>query len=737
MTATGNSDHRSREAPEPTASVVPARRAGLTGLLGPALAGLVLGVAAMGFHFSLPGMGDLHAVAAASFRAPLPSPASLRTDQELTREQATTELGARVVFDRVRKGDTLSSLFKRQNVAVQTALELVNDIRGAFNLAKRLKPGRPIKFALTEDRDLTALAYPVGQRKTLRVTRRNDGSFMARILPEPFARTSLYAYLNNGGKNQEGEAEGRRALASAAVASTELSGREARMLSSQELRQVTTRVRPGDSLSSLLQRHKVSMRTSMALAASAKPHFDLDQHLQPGKNVEMVFDPKHRLVAFSYPTSDEQIIRLTSRQGLRFNVALLKPEKGEEGASDPVSAEPAETTPDDDLAALDEGELLEPAPFVNAANLVVETVRRGDNLAQLLSRRNVPVGTTLSMAKAAKPVFDLARNLKPGKKLRLAFNAENRLLGLEYPLDTYRTFWLTRGDVMAGFTPRIAEKKLLTRHNVLGGIIDGSFYMAARKAGLTRSQSMDLIKLFEWDVDLAKDIHTGDRFQVVVENYYHNGRQVREGEILSAELINKGKRHRAVYYEDPDGNGGYYDEKGLPVNQMLIRAPVDFTRISSHFSNKRKHPIFGYTRAHKGVDYAAPRGTPIRAAGDGVITFIGRKGSFGKLILIRHNSKYTTAYAHMSRYARGMKKGKKIRQGEVIGRVGTTGAATGPHLHYEVRVYNKAINPLSVRIPAGDKVPSRYLADFRRKIKPLMNMMDKGPTAVAHLKSGH
>jgi murein DD-endopeptidase MepM/ murein hydrolase activator NlpD len=716
--------------------------------------------------------------ASASFRAPLPSPSAKTADQTASNaghEAEMLDFGAHVAFDRVLPGDTITQLLKRHSIPVQTAIQLNQEIVATFDLAARLKPGRPIKLALTEDRALAALAYPVGQRRTLRVTRRGDGSFIARVLPQPFARVSLYPYLAPAVESEEKLASGPKyddaVLDDEAVlvlegeneiaqntqdneSSQDTSG-AAQETSDNLLRQVVTQVRDGDSLSALLQRHRVSMRTSIALAETAKPHIDLDQQLRPGREVALVFDPKHRLLSFSY-AAPNQTIKLTSNEGLTFNIAFLKADIEEERASLGIPTpsalkRKADDGKDDETdAAADELET--PATFQQAANTVEETVRKGDNLAALLSRQNVPMGTTISMAKAARPVFDLARNLTPGKKLRLAFNADNRLMGLEYPLDLNRTFWLTREDVLKDFTPFIekrsqdeqppfkaiasvgtVKRKLDDQFQIVRGVIKNSFYMAARKAGLSRGQSMELIKLFEWNVDLARDIHPGDRFTVVIAQ---GGGSLPNGEIMSAELVNKKNQYRAVRYTSPKGITEYYDDQGLPVSKMLIQAPVDFTRISSHFSKKRKHPIFGYTRAHKGVDYAAPSGTPVRAAGHGQVTFVGRKGAFGKLVVVRHNDKYSTAYAHLSRYAKGLKAGSQIRQGEVLGRVGSTGASTGPHLHYEVRVFDKQVNPLSVRIPAGNPIPKSYMADFRSKSRPLLAMLSKsGNQTLAKLSS--
>jgi murein DD-endopeptidase MepM/ murein hydrolase activator NlpD len=188
---------------------------------------------------------------------------------------------------------------------------------------------------------------------------------------------------------------------------------------------------------------------------------------------------------------------------------------------------------------------------------------------------------------------------------------------------------------------------------------------------------------------------------------------LRDGDIIAAEFVNQGRSYKALRYKDPKGDVDYYAPDGKRLRKKFLRTPVNFTRISSGFSLHRKHPILNVIRAHKGVDYAAPTGTPIRAAGDGKVVFKGRKGGYGKVIILRHGAIYSTVYGHMSRYARGLSVGKRVRQGQIIGYVGMTGLATGPHLHYEFRVHGVHRNPLTVKLPAAAPLPARYHADFQ------------------------
>jgi murein DD-endopeptidase MepM/ murein hydrolase activator NlpD len=219
-------------------------------------------------------------------------------------------------------------------------------------------------------------------------------------------------------------------------------------------------------------------------------------------------------------------------------------------------------------------------------------------------------------------------------------------------------------------------------------------------------------QIFGWDIDFALDIRKGDEFGVLYEQKLQDGRYVSDGRVLAAEFVNQGKMHRAVWFESKDGEvEGYFTPEGKGMRKAFLRAPLDFTRISSTFNPRRLHPVSGRIRAHKGVDYAAPTGTPIWAAGDGRIEFAGRKGGYGNAVIIDHGRGITTLYAHMSRFNKSARNGRKVSQGEIIGYVGSTGASTGPHLHYEYRIKGEHKNPSTIPLPRTE-IPSQYLTEF-------------------------
>ncbi len=484
---------------------------------------------------------------------------------------------------------------------------------------------------------------------------------------------------------------------------------------------IIERVRKGDTLTALLKRRNIGVSTIMALARAAAPVYDLASRFQPGKIVKLSFNEKNALTALEYPITDSRSLRVFATIDNGFSARLIN------APAKTVAAKKGLNTPKDPRAA---------KVFSEATRSVFETVRKGDYLSTLLARHGVDRNTSMALARATRPVYDLARYLKPGQRLQLAFSKDGLLSGLSYPLDSDRVLWITRNDGIR-FVPHIQKKvfdtRLRTVHAEIRG--EGSLFLSAKKAGLSQSMTARLASLFEWDVDFARDIRPGDRFSVVHEVKYHNGKRERDGDIMAAKFINNGRTYQVVRYTDPDGVTGYFDPKGRNVRKMFIRAPVDFTRISSRFSKKRKHPVHGFNRAHKGVDYAAPTGTPVRAAGDGRVTFRGRRGGFGKLVLIRHTAKYTTAYAHLSRYATKLKQGDRVRQGQVIGRVGATGSATGPHLHYEIRVNNKQVNPLSIQLPGTSPVARKYKRDFQIHSSRLLALLDGRETQLAALET--
>jgi murein DD-endopeptidase MepM/ murein hydrolase activator NlpD len=267
------------------------------------------------------------------------------------------------------------------------------------------------------------------------------------------------------------------------------------------------------------------------------------------------------------------------------------------------------------------------------------------------------------------------------------------------------------------------------------GIIGSSLFEAGQSAGLSDATIMQMADVFGYDIDLVLDIREGDRFSIVYEEIYRDGVKVKNGNILAAEFVNQGKIYRAVRYADADGRAEYYRPDGKNLRRAFIRTPVAFTRITSKFSQHRKHPILNSIRAHKGVDYAAPTGTLVKATGAGKVLFAGWQGGYGRVVTLEHAGGYTTVYGHLSRFAKGIKVGTPVRLGQTIGYVGQTGLATGPHLHYEFRVKGAHRDPLKVALPPSKPITKDNLTDFQSKTKDALAMLDAeaaGAAASAH-----
>lgn len=349
------------------------------------------------------------------------------------------------------------------------------------------------------------------------------------------------------------------------------------------------------------------------------------------------------------------------------------------------------------------------------------TVHEGDSLARIFSQQNIPARQLHRLVTGGNVAKKLTR-IYPGQSLHLRTTAEDGLLELKYEIDALNQIHVMRdGD---SFDAKLVTRAPERRKVQATGEIDSSLFLAAQKAHLPENITMELAGIFGWDIDFALDIRKGDRFTVVYEELFLDGDRIGTGDILAAEFINRGTAHQAVRYTDARDRTDYYSPDGRSMRKTFLRTPVAFTRISSRFSLGRKHPILNTIRSHKGVDYAAPRGTPVKATGSGKIVLRGRKGGYGNTIVVQHGSRYSTLYAHLNGYARGLHNGSRVQQGQIIGYVGSTGLATGPHLHYEFRINGVHRNPLTVKLPDAAPLPRTYLADFKLKTGNLLARLE-------------
>lgn len=340
------------------------------------------------------------------------------------------------------------------------------------------------------------------------------------------------------------------------------------------------------------------------------------------------------------------------------------------------------------------------------------TVQPGDSLARIFSRVGLTPADVHAVVHSSIDARRLV-DLKPNQVLTFVRDADGKLVQVEYPLDEARTLKVAR--IGENFRTEVTELPIERRVRFAEGTISSSLFLAARDAGLTDALTMDLARIFGWDIDFVLDIRAGDRFTVLYEEIYRDGEKLRDGDILAAEFVNRGNRYKAVRF-----NNDYFTPEGLAMRKAFLRSPVDFRRISSSFNPNRRHPILNTIRAHRGVDYAADSGTRIYAAGEGRIVHRGRKGGYGNAVEIQHGGNITTLYAHLSRFASGLRVGSRVRQGQLIGYVGMTGLANGPHLHYEFRLNGVHRNPVTVRLPDAAPLPAEHHARFATYATPLL-----------------
>jgi murein DD-endopeptidase MepM/ murein hydrolase activator NlpD len=377
-----------------------------------------------------------------------------------------------------------------------------------------------------------------------------------------------------------------------------------------------------------------------------------------------------------------------------------------------------------------------PAPPAKApqAPIITLNVTPGDSLATLFSQHHLSARDLHDIMALGKPTARL-QHLQPNDVITVTQRADGAVAMLKYAYDDEHLLAVRRTDD-GGFTSRIAARPVKRTVRHAHGVITSSLFEAATGAGLSDNLTIQLIHIFGWDIDFVHDIRAGDQFTVLYQRLYHKKtRDGADGPILAASFTTQDKRYEAIRYTDTGGHTDYYTPDGKSLRKAFLRAPVEYTRISSRFSLHRMHPILGYSRAHKGVDYAAPSGTPIKAAGDGRIALRGRNGGYGNCIIIQHGAKYTTVYGHMSRFKSGLHVGSYVRQGQIIGYVGMTGLATGPHLHFELRVHGVAKNPRTVKLPDAAPIAANYKADFERAATPLiakLKTLRRAQVAQAH-----
>ena len=371
---------------------------------------------------------------------------------------------------------------------------------------------------------------------------------------------------------------------------------------------------------------------------------------------------------------------------------------------------------DEPLVFTDEPMVWAPEPDYEKITL---TIRSGDTLDQLFRKHDLNIGhlALISRLDEASKQF---RRIKPGDVFEITHD-EGELVSMYSELDLTSALQIDREE--SGFTAQIVERPIEPRKRFAYGVIETSLFESAAAAGLSDKLIMNIAGIFAWDVDFVLDIRAGDNYYVQWEEIWQDGEFITDGEVIAAEFNNNGRSIRAIRFVDDTGRSDYFTPDGRSVRKAFLRSPVDF-RVSSSFNPNRLHPVLKTRRPHRGVDYAAPHGTPIKASGDGKVIFRGVKSGYGNTVILQHGGNITTLYAHMSRFA-APRVGSRVRQGQTIGYVGKSGLVTGVHLHYEYRLNGVHRNPRTVKLPQADPIADKYREKFLAQAEPLLDELER------------
>jgi murein DD-endopeptidase MepM/ murein hydrolase activator NlpD len=369
------------------------------------------------------------------------------------------------------------------------------------------------------------------------------------------------------------------------------------------------------------------------------------------------------------------------------------------------------------------------AQQASVASIIEVVVGRNDTLDAIF-RRMALNKSDLAAIRNLPGIRQSLDFLKPGDSIKLT-HTDGDIKELTRKVSETQTLDVVRQD--SGFEAKMIDNPVETRVRTARATIDSSLFQAAGAADISDTVALKLANVFAWDIDFVLDIREGDRFTAVYEQIFQDGKYLRDGEVLAAEFVNNGKVYRAVRFVANNGHAGYYTPAGLAMRKAFLRAPVEFTRVSSAFNPHRQHPILNLIRGHMGTDYAAPIGTPVHAAGDGHVSFAGQRGGYGNAIVLSHGANISTLYGHMSRFARNIHVGTRVQQGDIIGYVGMTGLATGPHLHYEYLTGGVHRNPQTVQLPGAEPLRAEDLQKFHALAAPLLSslLLPQPPAAVA------
>ena len=505
----------------------------------------------------------------------------------------------------------------------------------------------------------------------------------------------------------------------------------------ESMRRVYT-VEDGDSFFEVLKVNGLTAEEALSVIKKTRRVFNTSR-IKPGNDIQFIYSPEDQsVVEIDYEISDlrKLVIKISGERIVARKVEMDKEEHFIPTIDSlPVSRERGPQAKDTgtatsqqggEAAARDRQELSLPG-----MRQVDVKVKKGQSLFDILSDLGVNRAEIDTFTKSVKGVYNLA-SIRSGKTLNIWLTQDRpaHIKRITYEIDDTR--YLDVSGIHGSFKARTRTLTRDVRQESAQGRISSSLYESAVSDGVNPEIVMRLADIFAHDINFFSGIHPGDTYGVLYEKYYVKDQLKGYGRVLAARFVNQGEEHVAIYYDNPRrGIHGYYDEKGRPMRKMFLKAPLNYRRISSFFSKNRMHPIFGVVRPHLGVDYAAPTGTPICSLGEGRVAFAGWQKGFGKTIRVRHPGGYMTCYGHLSRFAKGVRPGKAVDQGDTIGYVGSTGFSTGPHLDFRVSLGKKYINPLKMKNVAGPALRGAALAEFKRISHTRLAMLENRSRSIA------
>ena len=585
---------------------------------------------------------------------------------------------------KVQKGDNLSILFKRAGLSAQDVLQVSNATKKARTFV-RMIPGEKLSL-LMSDGYLTQIHYQISKdTKVVLIREPNTNNFLSSME----SVTSDFA-----------EKADRNSAVTANLAFKETTASLIDTIQAQAKQRTIINVKAGADLESIFAQVGLNKK-------------DILNILNASLDIEY-FEKIHAGDSFDFLIVDNALASLIYTKDNQQTHAFTRLATGNDySLASSVLKSTTETSPLAELPPSSLASLLEQQSSATD-QWIYYNVQSGDNLSSIFIRAGLSYTDVhyVNLATDDKKIF---KRLMTGEKLAFLIR-EGQLIKVKYIINRLKNVLITRQSKTL-YQYLIFERTPITKELLVSGTIQNSLYIDALNAGLTGNRIMNFVKVFSWDVDFSQDLQPGDKFKVVYEQLTIDGSNINGGNIVAAQFHTGGQNLIGIFYRDSLGGVGFYSPDGRSLRKNFLRMPIEFARISSKFNLRRKHPILNTIRAHKGVDYAAKRGTPIMASGNGKIIFRGRKGGFGNTVIIQHGGEISTLYAHLSGFNKEFKTGSRVQQGQVIGYVGSTGAATGPHLHYEFRVNGVHKNPLTVKLKKSSSLEPKELARFMQVAK--------------------